>query len=195
MNETTSASALLRRCYGVVTHVPACRYFQGHLQNKAACSDIEISVYCDVVVFAWLLQYAQYPAGPNCPVLSNANVMAVLISSSFLQMDSLVAHCVSYVAVNFHDLVQLGADVGSLAEPLLQAIAKVHDHMCSCCMRGVGATVSSSMKCCMRQVEDFFCVVAYCARKRHSTNESARNCSRLFRRRITSMEFNTKPTS
>ena len=86
---------------------------------------MEISVYCDVEVFAWLLQYTQTPDGPGRPVLSTANAMAVLISSNFLQMTALVPHVVSYIAANFKKFVQHGADIVSLADPLLQAIAQV----------------------------------------------------------------------
>jgi uncharacterized membrane protein YGL010W len=107
---------LVRICY---------RYFQGHLKSRRSTENHELSVYCDVAVFAWLLQFVQTRFDRNKPQLSHSNVMAVLISSNFLQMAELVPLCVEYIAQHLTSLLQQGADVASLSEPLLQSIAAV----------------------------------------------------------------------
>ncbi|MEW5316938.1 MAG: hypothetical protein WDW38_008277 [Sanguina aurantia] len=87
--------------------------------------ETEISVQCDVQVFAWLLQWATAkhaaatPAPdsasaaaaaaaaasitPAAPCLTSANVLCILISSNFLKMDTLVEECVRFIALGLAD--------------------------------------------------------------------------------------------
>ena len=48
------------------------------------------------------------------PVLDLKNVISILISSDFLQMQELVNECISYVISNLHDVVRLPIDMNCL---------------------------------------------------------------------------------
>ena len=72
------------------------RYFRSHLSGSATTTTgqsssrppTEMSVHCDVEVFAWLLEYVNATAGPGGiaegPTLTVENVVPVLISSGAL---------------------------------------------------------------------------------------------------------------
>jgi hypothetical protein len=100
-----------------------CRYFATHIDNIGSKS--ELSVYCDVDVFAWLLQFIQAPCATDQPVLTCENAMAILISSNFLRMAILTPICTVYIADKLLDMTLHGADIASLAQPMLMSIAKV----------------------------------------------------------------------
>lgn len=118
-NCSHSVCCTVRSCFGC-----AFRYFASHLDSASA--QRELSVYCDVEVFAWLLEFAAHvAAGGTQPTLMPANAMAILIASSFLQMDCLVPVCAAYVAEHLHEMVVQGAEITSLSEPLLAAVAEV----------------------------------------------------------------------
>jgi len=53
------------------------------------------------------------------PVLDLKNVISILISSNFLQMQELVNECISYVVSNLHDIVRLPIDMSCINESLL----------------------------------------------------------------------------
>jgi hypothetical protein len=101
------------------------RYFKGHVQNVQPGKDIELSVYCDRDVFSWLMQYTKVPDGPGTPTLTNSNIIAILVSSNFLQMDKLVTVCTQYIARNCADLLLAGVEVESLSDVLLKKVTKV----------------------------------------------------------------------
>ena len=87
------------------------KYFEKFLaDNESGYDDIDISVHCDVEIFEWLMNYIHNKVGeegrtavvnlagniPNSPNKSatlhidKSILISILISSEFLQMDSLV---------------------------------------------------------------------------------------------------------
>ena len=78
------------------------RYFDEYLSSETQLWDeVDISVHCDVPVFQWLMKYAKRgmlegPCGEKLstplvtPSLEPSNAISILISSEFLQMDTLV---------------------------------------------------------------------------------------------------------
>ena len=112
-----------QRCLECPGILPGCRYFASHLDS--ARGQRELSVYCDVEVFAWLLEFAAHAAsGAKQPQLTPTIAMPILIASSFLQMERLVPMCAAYIAENLHAMVLQGAAVTSLSEPLLAAVCE-----------------------------------------------------------------------
>jgi len=101
------------------------RYFKAYLKRVAPNQDVEISVHCDVAVFAWLLRYAKMKPGPERPSLGLGNCLPVLISSHFLEMDELVRECVDFIGQNFSKVTALPLDMSSLAEDIHTAMARV----------------------------------------------------------------------
>lgn len=72
------------------------RYFQSYMMQDK--QDVEILVHCDIKIFDWLLRYAKRNIEPKaykeCNI-SVSNVLALLISSAFLEMDHLVIFTLS----------------------------------------------------------------------------------------------------
>lgn len=96
------------------------------MQNIQPGKDIELSVYCDRDVFSWLMQYTKVGLeGPNAPKLSLSNIIAILVSSNFLQMDKLVTLCAQYIARNLSELLLTGTAVASLSDVLIKQVVKV----------------------------------------------------------------------
>lgn len=60
---------------------------------------------------------------PFQPILDLKNVVSVLLSSDFLQMENLVKECISYIVCNLQDVVRLPIDMNCLSENLLWQIS------------------------------------------------------------------------
>lgn len=62
------------------------KYFEAHLNSDLKIDEIDISIHCDVAIFEWLMSFVH---GEN-PNLTITNVVSILISAEFLQMQNLV---------------------------------------------------------------------------------------------------------
>ncbi|GFR48618.1 hypothetical protein Agub_g10532 [Astrephomene gubernaculifera] len=82
----------------IITLTEGMRYFRDfvHKAIQGRTSPIEISVQCDVAVFEWLLGYCH--GQHNKGHVTVDRVLALLIASNFLQMESLVFDCLSFMA-------------------------------------------------------------------------------------------------
>ncbi|KAG2437970.1 hypothetical protein HXX76_005585 [Chlamydomonas incerta] len=86
------------------------RYFSDLVAHKASSSQgregpVEISVHCDVDVFDWLVRYVT--GAVSREHLSVERVLALLIAGNFLQMERLVADCLSFMAQHLSEVVRL----------------------------------------------------------------------------------------
>ncbi|GMH44497.1 hypothetical protein BSKO_12449 [Bryopsis sp. KO-2023] len=106
------------------TLLASMRYFQTYLKKVGAAQDVEISVHCDVVVFAWLLRYAKTTPGPGTPKLTIENCLPILIASHFLKMESLVTECVQFIADNLLAIIDMKIDISSNSDDILGRLAK-----------------------------------------------------------------------
>lgn len=98
------------------------KYFESFLaENETGYEDIDISVHCDVEIFEWLMSYIHRPNRP--PPLEKALVVSILISSDFLQMDTLVDMCLSQIAQHLGDIIKLPIDLSCISERLLNRLA------------------------------------------------------------------------
>ena len=59
----------------------------------------------------------------DVPTLDLKNVISILISSDFLQMQELVNECISYIVSNMHDVVRLPIDMSCLNQELIKQIS------------------------------------------------------------------------
>eukprot|EP00854_Cymbomonas_tetramitiformis_P025944 gene25944-31759_t len=73
------------------------KYFRGYLSDVQN-EEVEMSVHCDVKVFEWLLLY--------------------------IQMETLVDECVTFIAKSINDVTRLPIDLSCLADPLLVKLAR-----------------------------------------------------------------------
>lgn len=98
------------------------KYFEKFLsENENGYDDIDISVHCDVEIFEWLMMYIHEPENP--PQFDKAIIVSILISSEFLQMDTLVELCVQHVSTNLNDIIKLPIDLSCISEKLINRIA------------------------------------------------------------------------
>ena len=80
------------------------RYFAQYLlPGNKDVEDMDISVHCDIAVFDWLMRYTKrgmregpmgetLPQPQEAPKLDVTHVASILISSDFLQMETLVRY-------------------------------------------------------------------------------------------------------
>lgn len=102
----------------------ACRYFRDHVKSlkNTSTNDCQLSVYCDISVFSWLISYVKNPESQQ---LDDQNIIAILVSSSFLQMDRLVSECTKYISRRCSRLITAGAELASLSDDLLRRLSQV----------------------------------------------------------------------
>lgn len=100
------------------------KYFHKFLsENDQGYDDIDISVHCDVEIFEWLMAYIHEPNSP--PKIDKSILVSILISSEFLQMDSLVELCINQMTQNLNEIVKLPIDLSCISERLINKIAQL----------------------------------------------------------------------
>jgi hypothetical protein len=98
------------------------KYFQKFLtENENGYDDIDISVHCDVEIFEWLMSYIHEPGAP--PKIDKSMIVSILISSEFLQMESLVEHCIQQMITSLSDIIKLPIDLSCISEKLINRMA------------------------------------------------------------------------
>lgn len=103
------------------------KYFQKFLLESINSSssisneDVDISVHCDVEIFEWLMTYIHNPNSP--PKIDKSIIVSILISSEFLQMDSLIELCVAQVSTHLNEIIRLPIDLSCISEKLINKIA------------------------------------------------------------------------
>ena len=98
------------------------KYFESFLSdNENGYDDIDISVHCDVDIFEWLMAFIHEPDQP--PKLDKTIVVSILISSEFLQMDSLVDLCLEHISKSLGDIIKLPIDLSCISEKMINKLA------------------------------------------------------------------------
>lgn len=98
------------------------KYFESHLLSCQSVEDLEISVHCDVDIFEWLMLYMIQRDRPDLEI---TKVISILISSEFLQMQSLVNECLEFMVKNLEEVVKLPIDMSCLNPNLLKQLARM----------------------------------------------------------------------
>lgn len=130
------------------------KYFEKFLaENENGYDDIDISVHCDVEIFEWLMTYIHEPDTP--PKIEKAIIVSILISSEFLQMESLVELCIQHVASNLSEIIKLPIDLSCISEKLVNRIAfitqpKVRRPLCDCFFKQVSDCLIICFLCLLR---------------------------------------------
>jgi hypothetical protein len=99
------------------------KYFQAYLTDAVSLEEIDISVHCDVHIFQWLMTYVKNPDSPNAPNFDITNVVSILISSEFLQMEKLVQESLAYVRAHAVAVVRSPVDLNCLSANLMRRLA------------------------------------------------------------------------
>eukprot|EP00743_Colponemidia_sp_Colp-15_P010169 GILK01011172.1.p1 GENE.GILK01011172.1~~GILK01011172.1.p1 ORF type:complete len:738 (-),score=129.94 GILK01011172.1:1-2214(-) len=84
--------------------------------------DVDISVHCDLHIFEWLMKYIR--KAPHVE-LDTSNVVSILISSDFLQMEALVNESIRFVVQHLQEIIQQPVDLSCINSKLVEAIARM----------------------------------------------------------------------
>ncbi|KAL0266966.1 UNVERIFIED_CONTAM: hypothetical protein PYX00_009364 [Menopon gallinae] len=101
-------------------------YF-AEVTNGQKLEDMDISVHCDVTIFDWLMKWVQKDNSfeESWPRLDPAIVIPVLLSSAFLQMDTLQEHCLKYCKSNINDILRDSSSLTCLNDSILTRLANM----------------------------------------------------------------------
>ena len=100
------------------------KYFKSYLSGaEHTLEEVDISVHCDVEIFEWLMQFIH--TSENSPKLDKSIVVSILISSEFLQMDSLVEICLQFIATHLNEIIKLPIDLACISEKLMNRLASL----------------------------------------------------------------------
>ncbi|CRK96212.1 CLUMA_CG009640, isoform A [Clunio marinus] len=94
--------------------------------------DMDISVHCDLEIFDWLIKWVkkEMMASPdNWPKLSASNVVPILVSASFLQMEPLLLDCLSYCHAHLSDIVKVSPNLGCLNDNIISRLAAMFTNL------------------------------------------------------------------
>mmetsp|Transcript_27527 Transcript_27527/g.49633 ORF Transcript_27527/g.49633 Transcript_27527/m.49633 type:complete len:431 (+) Transcript_27527:478-1770(+) len=101
------------------------KFFELHLSGSGSFEDIDISVHCDVGVFESLMQFLHEGSSDN--ILEVSNVISILISSEYLQMDRLVDNCLHFIVDHINEVVNLSIDMSCISVKLMRRLAGLID--------------------------------------------------------------------
>jgi hypothetical protein len=98
------------------------KYFEKFIsESESGYDDIDISVHCDVEIFEWLMAYIHEP--DRHPQLDKSIVVSILISSDFLQMDSLVDICLHTISACLGDIIRLPIDLSCISDKIINKVS------------------------------------------------------------------------
>ncbi|XP_075217771.1 uncharacterized protein LOC142322580 [Lycorma delicatula] len=105
--------------------------------------DMDISVHCDINIFEWLMRWVKKDLPPDMstpgsdsnaavtnavnitPTLDSMNVVPILVSASFLQMDPLLDTCLQYCKNNMNDILKSPANLSCVNDSILTRLANM----------------------------------------------------------------------
>lgn len=94
--------------------------------------EMDISVHCDLEIFDWLIKWVKkemYASQENWPKLSAANVIPILVSASFLQMEPLLLDCLSYCHAHLSEIVKVSPNLGCLNDNIISRLAAMFTNL------------------------------------------------------------------
>ncbi|XP_011871344.1 PREDICTED: uncharacterized protein KIAA1841 homolog [Vollenhovia emeryi] len=90
--------------------------------------EIDISVHCDVVIFDWLMRWVKKDIikKSEWPVLEANNVVPIMVSACFLQMEPLLDNCLQYCHNNMSDILKTSTILTCLDDNLLTRLVELY---------------------------------------------------------------------
>ncbi|KAL0119727.1 hypothetical protein PUN28_007875 [Cardiocondyla obscurior] len=89
--------------------------------------EIDISVHCDVIIFDWLMRWVKKDIikKSEWPVLEANNVIPIMVSACFLQMEPLLENCLQYCHDNMSDILKTSTILTCLDDNLLTRLVEL----------------------------------------------------------------------
>lgn len=95
-------------------------------------SDMDISVHCDLEIFDWLIKWVKkemMSSQDNWPKLDATNVIPILVSASFLQMEPLLCDCLSFCHSRLSEVVKVSPNLGCLNDAIISRLAAMFTNL------------------------------------------------------------------
>jgi len=92
--------------------------------DATTLEDLDISIHCDVNVFEWLMKYLINPQA-QIKILEVGNVISILISADYLQMNKLVDDCVKFIKDYLLDIIKLPIDTNCISPHIFKKLASI----------------------------------------------------------------------
>lgn len=102
------------------------------ITNGQKLEDMDISVHCDLDIFDWLIKWVKkemLASEEHWPKLSASNVIPILVSASFLQMEPLLLECLSYCHAHLSDVVKTSPNLGCLNDTIISRLAAMFTNL------------------------------------------------------------------
>lgn len=93
--------------------------------------DMDISVHCDIKIFEWLMKWVKKDNIQQIewPTLDPSNVIPILISASFLQMEPLLLDCLSFCHARLTDIVKISSNLSCLNDGIISRLAAMFTNL------------------------------------------------------------------
>ncbi|XP_026740716.1 uncharacterized protein LOC113503100 isoform X2 [Trichoplusia ni] len=90
--------------------------------------DMDISVHCDIQIFDWLMRWVKRDTilVADWPLLDPHNVVPILVSASFLQMEPLLHDCLIYCHAHINEIVKTSTNLACLSDALLTRLSAMY---------------------------------------------------------------------
>ncbi|XP_061397235.1 uncharacterized protein LOC133332883 [Musca vetustissima] len=92
--------------------------------------DMDISVHCDIQIFDWLMKWVKSDSVSSAADLSDGppnlnvnNVVPILVSASFLQMEPLLLDCLSFCHSRLGEVVKASTNLSCLNDSIITRLA------------------------------------------------------------------------
>ncbi|XP_069683733.1 SANT and BTB domain regulator of class switch recombination [Periplaneta americana] len=89
--------------------------------------DMDISVHCDITIFDWLMRWVKRDSvsAETWPKLDAGNVVPILVSAAFLQMDPLLQDCLEFCRRNMNEIAKTSTNLACLNDSILTRLANL----------------------------------------------------------------------
>ncbi|KAM8710630.1 hypothetical protein ACLKA7_017281 [Drosophila subpalustris] len=104
--------------------------------------EMDISVHCDIQIFDWLMKWIKHSAqshelqapgqsnfGAAGPQLDGNNVVPILVSASFLQMEPLLLECLAFCHAHLSEVVRTSTNLSCLNDALVCRLAAMFTNL------------------------------------------------------------------
>ncbi|XP_001984205.2 uncharacterized protein KIAA1841 homolog [Drosophila grimshawi] len=103
--------------------------------------EMDISVHCDIQIFDWLMKWIKHsaqsqelqaPGQSNVaagPQLDGNNVVPILVSASFLQMEPLLLECLTFCHAHLSEVVRTSTNLSCLNDALVSRLAAMFTNL------------------------------------------------------------------
>lgn len=105
-------------------------YF-AEITNGQKLSEMDISVHCDLEIFDWLIKWVKRDSKSSdyWPKLDPSNVVPILVSASFLQMEPLLLECLSFCHARLSEVIKISPNLACLNDNIITRLADLFTNL------------------------------------------------------------------